>query len=111
MPSRKLRILEKMMAKKSKRKNVVIQDQKKEGVQEFSDQVESKFRQILRVMSWIVGVSFTLIIILPNFDFFMVDFIVKFVFFLGVLNLLLFAVLEMFDIPVKRQISKLSSRV
>jgi hypothetical protein len=97
------------MAKKSKRKNIVIQDQKQEGIQEFSDQVESKFRQILRVMSWIVGICFTLIIILPNFDFFMVDFIVKFLFFLGVLNLLLFAVLEMFGTSVKRQISKLSS--
>jgi len=47
-------------------------------------------------MSWIVGICFTLIIILPNFKFFMVGFLVKFVFYLGVLNLFLFAILEMF---------------
>ena len=97
------------MAKKSKRKNAVIQDQRAGEVPVFSEEVETKFKQILRIMSWIVGISFTLIIILPNFNFFMVDWIVKFVFYLGVLNLLLFAVLEMFSTSIKRQLSKFSS--
>ena len=97
------------MAKKSKRQNMVVQEQKNEADLQFPENVEWKFKQILRVMSWIVGVCFTLIIILPNFNFFMVDFVVKFIFYLGVLNLLLFAVLEMFSTSVKRQISKLSS--
>lgn len=88
---------------------MVIQEQKQEETTEFSDQVELKFKQILHVMSWIVGICFTLIIILPNFNFFMVDLIVKFVFFLGVFNLLLFAVLEMFSTSVKRQLSRLGS--
>ena len=88
---------------------MVVQEQKNEANLQFPENVEWKFKQILRVMSWIVGVCFTLIIILPNFNFFMVDFVVKFIFYLGVLNLLLFAVLEMFSTSVKRQISKLSS--
>jgi hypothetical protein len=94
------------MVKKAKRKNNVVQDPTKEETPVFPEKVETKFKQILRIMSWIVGICFTLIIILPNFKFFMVDFIVKFVFYLGVLNLFLFAILEMFGTSVKRQISK-----
>ena len=94
------------MAKKSKRKNAVIQEPAGEQEIIFSETAENKFKQILRIMSWIVGICFTLIIILPNFNFTMVDFIVKFVFYLGVLNLFLFAILEMFSVSVKRRIEK-----
>ena len=94
------------MAKKSKRRNdTFVRPEKKEEPQ-FSDAVENKFKQILRIMSWIVGICFALIIILPNFNFFMVDAIVKFIFFLGVLNLLLFAVMEMFGNSIKQLLSK-----
>jgi len=84
------------MGKKSKRRSKVIVEQKTEQQSEFPDVVEDRFKLILRVMSWVVGICFGLIIILPNFDFFMVDFIVKAIFFLGVFNLIMFGVLEMF---------------
>ena len=61
------------MGKKSKKRPTNIVENKIEQQSEFSDAVEEKFKLILRVMSWIVGVCFVLIIILPNFDFGLVD--------------------------------------
>jgi len=94
------------MGKKSKkrpRKNV--ENQIEEQL-EFSDSVEDKFKLILRVMSWMVGFCFVLIIILPNFDFGLVDVLVKIIFFLGVFNLFLFGMLELFGVSIKRYLSK-----
>jgi hypothetical protein len=92
------------MGKKSKRRSRIIEEKKIEKSSEFSDVVEERFKLILKVMSWVVGICFSLIIILPNFDFVLVDVIVKFVFFLGVFNLIMFGVLEMFGNSVKRYI-------
>jgi fatty acid desaturase len=92
------------MGKKSKRKSRTIVENKKEQPSEFPDIVEDRFKKILRVMSWVVGICFALIIILPNFDFAFVDGIVKFVFFFGVFNLLMFGVMELFGNSVKRYI-------
>ncbi len=94
------------MGKKSKRRNNITLKPVENKEQTFPPIIEDKFKHILRIMSWIVGICFTLIIILPNFDFFLVDAIVKFVFYLGVLNLLLFAVLEMFGNSIKQYMSK-----
>ena len=94
------------MAKKSKRRNEAFVRPVAKEEPEFPEIVENKFKQILRIMSWIVGICFTLIIILPNFNFLLVDAIVKFVFFLGVFNLLLFAVMEMFGNSIKQLMSK-----
>ena len=94
------------MGKKSKKRPRKIVENQIEEQPEFSDSVEEKFKLILRVMSWVVGLCFVLIIILPNFDFSLVDILVKLIFFLGVLNLLLFGFLEMFGANVKRFMSK-----
>ena len=94
------------MGKKSNRKTKVIPEERIDKNQEFSPQVEEKFKMILRIMSWVVGICFTLIIILPNFDFYLVDAIVKFVFYLGVLNLILFAIFEMFGNAIKNYLAK-----
>ena len=51
-----------------------------------------------------MGICFGLIIILPNFEFVFVDEIVKFVFFFGVFNLLMFGVMEMFGNSIKRYV-------
>lgn len=59
-------------------------------------EIDLKFKILLKVMSWVVGVSFVSIIILPLFDFYLVDVIVKFLYFIGLINLILFAVLEFF---------------
>ena len=97
------------MGKKSKKRSKDIVENKIENNSEFSESVEEKFKLILRIMSWVVGICFVLIIILPNFDFFLVDSLVKFVFFFGVFNLIMFGVLEMFGVRVKRYISKFIS--
>jgi hypothetical protein len=92
------------MGKKSKRRSRVVVENKNEQKSEFPDIVEERFKSLLRVMSWVVGICFALIIILPNFDFVMVDIIVKIIFFFGVFNLIMFGVLEMFGNSVKRYI-------
>jgi hypothetical protein len=92
------------MGKKSKKRTRTVAENNVETVPEFPEIVEGRFKSILRVMSWIVGICFALIIILPNFDFMMVDVIVKFVFFFGVFNLIMFGVMEMFGNSVKRYI-------
>ena len=94
------------MGKKSnKRSRNVVKDQRDEQ-SEFSESVEEKFKLILQVMSWVVGMCFVLIVILPNFDFGLVDVLVKFIFFLGIFNLFLFGFLELFGVSVKRYMSK-----
>lgn len=92
------------MGKKSKRKSRIVIENNNEQKSEFPEEVEERFKLILRVMSWIVGICFSLIIILPNFDFIFVDEIVKVVFFFGVFNLLMFGVMELFGNSVKRYI-------
>ena len=94
------------MGKKSKKRSKNIVENNIEQSSEFSDAVEEKFKLILRVMSWVVGVCFVLIIILPNFDFGLVDVLVKLIFFLGVFNLFMFAFLEIFGVNVKKFMSK-----
>lgn len=92
------------MGKKSKKKNI---DAKQDEEQlEIKPEVEAGFKKMLQIMSWIVGISFTLIIILPNFEFGLVDIIVKILFFLGLINLLLFAFLELFAQNIKVYLSK-----
>lgn len=96
------------MSKKSK-KNTNIVAENRDNSTEYPEFVEEKFKSILHSMSWIVGVCFILIIILPNFDFFLVDIIVKIIFYMGVLTLILFAILEMFGNNVKKFLSKYTS--
>ena len=68
--------------------------------------IEYKFKLLLKIMSWIVGVSFVLIIILPLFDSSFVDGLVKILYFIGLINLLLFAILEFFGQNIKTLLSK-----
>ena len=94
------------MAKKSKRKQQPTFGNKVDVSEEISPIVEEKFKKLLKIMSWTVGICFLIIIVLPNFDFFLLDITIKIVYFLGVLNLLLFIFLELFGTNVKRFLSK-----
>ena len=94
------------MGKKSKTRTQNIVENKIEQQSEFSDAVEDKFKLILRIMSWVVGICFVLIIILPNFDIGLVDVLVKFIFFLGVFIVFVFVMLEIFGPGVKRYMGK-----
>jgi hypothetical protein len=69
-------------------------------------EIDLKFKILLKIMSWVVGVSFVSIIILPLFDFYLVDVIVKFLYFIGLINLILFAILEFFAQNIKIFLSK-----
>jgi hypothetical protein len=90
------------MGKKSKRAMTKDQSHNQAGENKFSQQVEDRYKNILKIISWIMSVSFVAIIVLANFDFYLVDFLVKFLFFLGLANLLLFTLLEIFSKTVKK---------
>ena len=69
-------------------------------------EIEHKFKNILKIMSWVVGVCFILLIILPLFNFYLVDILVKLLYFIGLINLILFAILEFFAQNIKTLLSK-----
>jgi hypothetical protein len=95
------------MGKKSRLKKQMNEPVKNTSTDEISADAEKKFKNILRIMSWIVGLCFLLIIILPNFEFFLLDEIVKIIFYLGVFNLFLFAFMEFFGNRIKKLLMKL----
>jgi len=90
------------MAKKTK-KNPNLQSKQEESV---LPAVEILFKRLLKIMSWVVGICFTLIITLPNFEFSMLDITIKIIFYIGVLTLLIFIVIELFGDHIKTQLSK-----
>lgn len=94
------------MGKKSRKKRYTDNNVKKPVEPEISPEVEKIFKIIVKTMSWVVGICFLLIIILPNFEFYLLDEIVKFIFFLGVFNLFLFVLLEFFGNSIKKIINK-----
>jgi uncharacterized membrane protein len=75
---------------------------------EISEQVERRFSLLLKIMSWIIGISALAVVILPNFDLPYLAILVKIIFLLGVFNLLLFAFLELFGTAFKKKLSKLN---
>jgi len=93
------------MAKKSKKKPVVNTPQP-DAEEMIAPEVEALFKKILKIMSWVVGVCFTLIITLPNFDFAFLDISIKIIFYIGVLTLMLFIVIELFGDAIKMHLSK-----
>jgi hypothetical protein len=89
----------------SKVKTNLSQNVNKTSVEIHPD-IENKFKIVLKIMSWIVGVCFILLIFLPLFDFYLIDIIVKSLYFIGLFNLILFAVLEFFAQKIKVFLSK-----
>jgi len=77
-----------------------------EQLPDIAPEIEAKFKFILKIMSWTVGICFLIIITLPNFEFTHLDIIIKFVFYLGVFNLLLFILFEFFGESFKKYLSK-----
>ena len=94
------------MGKKSKNRSQLITEKVEEKKPEISPEVELKFKGILKIMSWTVGICFLVIITLPNFEFAYLDAVIKFVFYLGVFNLLLFILFEFFGESFKKYLSK-----
>ena len=94
------------MGKKSRKRTKENNNDQNKPLDGISDVVEEKFKRILRIMSWIVGICFLVIIILPNFEFMFLDAIIKVVYYIGVFNLLLFIFIELFGTNIKRLMSK-----
>lgn len=94
------------MAKKTRMKKNQVTQEPAELKSDISPVIESMFKTILKIMSWTVGICFLIIITLPNFDFYYLDAIIKFVFYLGVFCLLLFILFEFLGESFKRFLSK-----
>jgi len=72
----------------------------------FSERTEHIFKIILRSLSWIVGICFLLIIIFPMFDNAILDIITKILFYIGIINLFIFTILEFVSELIKQKIEK-----
>jgi hypothetical protein len=91
------------MSNRAKNKKKV----EEKAINEISPKIEEKFKLGLHIMSWIVGLSFIAIIILCTFKIPTLDILVKMLFYLGIINLLLFAVVELFGASIKHFLNKL----
>jgi len=80
---------------------------KAQNEQEFRPEVEHAFKQIKRVMSWIVGIAFASVLILPQFNDPVLDKITKVLFLAGFIDLLIFIVIEFVGKEVKTVLDKL----
>jgi len=69
-------------------------------------EIEKKYKKMVSIMSWVLGISFFLVIMLPNFIPPALDIIVKILFFIGFITLLGFAFLEMFGKKLKLYFSQ-----
>lgn len=74
---------------------------------EFRPEVEKTFKQIKRVMSWIVGIAFASVLILPQFNDPILDKFTKVLFLAGFIDLLIFIVIEFIGNEVKTILDKL----
>jgi len=81
------------MAKKPKRRLIQESIVKPDEI-EILDETELLFKKVLKTMSWIVGICFILIIILPMFENKDLDNITKILYYIGIINLLAFTILE-----------------
>ncbi|RMH64153.1 MAG: hypothetical protein D6677_05585 [Calditrichaeota bacterium] len=70
----------------------------------FSEETEKLFKRALRIMSWIVGVAFVSVLILPYFNNPVVDTIARYIFNTGLIVLLIFTVIEFVSDSVKKWI-------
>lgn len=95
------------MAKKNKNRKPTEPTLQPAVESDISPVVEERYRKLIRIMSWVVAICFLLVITLPNFDIMYLDEIIKFVFFLGVLNLFVFILLEFIGESLKRYFSRM----
>jgi cell division protein FtsW (lipid II flippase) len=88
------------MAKKSKKrktenKRIGVVDSHEQEEKQHSEKIEKVFKRLLRSMSWIVGICFVLIIILPQFNSNTLDKVTQILYYIGIIHLLLFTIIEL----------------
>ncbi len=94
----------------AKRKEKSQQKHKKQSEPKeviFPEKVEKIFKYILRTLSWIVGIAFVLVIILPEFNSPFLDRITRVLYLTGISCLLVFLVIEFFAENIKSMINRL----
>ena len=72
-----------------------------EEEEEYSPEVIRIYKILLRTMSWIVGVTFASVLILPEFNSPLLDKITKVLFLIGFTDLIIFIIIEFVSDNVK----------
>ncbi len=73
---------------------------------EYSPGVLRIYKIILRAMSWIVGVTFASVLILPEFNSPFLDKITKVLFLIGFIDLIIFIIIEFISDTVKSLLAR-----
>ncbi len=68
----------------------------------YSPETEKIYKRLLRIMSWIVGVSFALVIILPVLENVALDPITTVIYRVGAVTLIAFTIIEFVSDSVKK---------
>jgi len=90
----------------SKKNNLKKGSEKTTGSEmEFSPKVENVFKLILRIMSWIVGIVFVLIILLPELNSPFWDNVTRILFYIGLIDFIVFIIIEFVADSVKKFLS------
>jgi len=75
-------------------------------IQVFSPKTEKIYKAILRTMSWVVGVCFLSVIVLPVFEYISLDPITMLAYRIGAITLIAFTIIEFVADYVKNLIEK-----
>lgn len=94
--------------KKQQQKNQSTADNK--GNPEFSEKVERIYKIMMRLMSWIVGSAIFLVIVLFYFNSPVVDTISQVIFYIGIVTLILFLVIELIGDNIKNYLSRITDK-
>ncbi len=94
------------MGKKSRNKKAVVQNDTTENKEKI-EEVERIYKYITRVMSWTVGISAILIILLPEFNSLLLDRITQILYYIFITTLLVFILFEFIGSYVKKLIRSL----
>jgi len=95
------------MAKKQKRKPGLVESSPLPEKVEISERTTKIYKRILKVMSWMVGICFLLIIVLHLFNNEYLDDLAKYLFRFGAFNLIAFTVLEFIGDSIKQKIERI----
>lgn len=99
------------MGKKSRKKRLdqkqkIENARKEQEEKQYSEKTEVVFKRILKTMSWTVGICFILIIVLFEFNNRFLDQLTQVLYYIGIINLLLFSVLELISDSVKNMLNR-----
>lgn len=92
------------MVKKNRKLSIENQTLSKE--QEISEKTEKIFKFILKTMTWVTGICFLLIIIFHLFNNESLDIISKALYFIGIIILIAFTIIEFNEKKVKLKIQQ-----